>query len=175
MLTTAIIAILTCILLVLSVILFPKVKIFGRAVSTFWPVCLLGAIAMMAFSCVSPAVIWQGLTADGAINPIKILILFLSMTFLSVFLDEMGFFRYVAVLATQKAKGSQRTLFLILYAIVSLLTVFTSNDVVILTFTPFICYFAKQAKINPLPYLVGEFCASNTWSMMLIIGNPTNV
>ena len=175
MITTAIIAISTCILLVLSVILFPKVKILGKAVSTFWPVCLLGAIAMTAFGCVSPKEILDGLTADGAINPLKILVLFLSMTFLSVYLDEMGFFRYVAVLGAQRAKGSQLTLFLILYAIVSVLTVFTSNDVVILTFTPFICYFAKQAKVNPLPYLVTEFCASNTWSMMLIIGNPTNV
>lgn len=57
----------------------------------------------------------------------------------------------------------------------SFLTVFTSNDVVVLTFTPFICYFAKNAKINPIPFLVAEFVAANTWSMALIVGNPTNV
>ena len=44
-----------------------------------------------------------------------------------------------------------------------------------MTFTPFICYFAKNTKINPIPYLVGEFVAANTWSMMLVIGNPTNI
>jgi arsenical pump membrane protein len=58
---------------------------------------------------------------------------------------------------------------------VSILTIFTSNDIVILTFTPFICYFCKNAKINPLPYLIAEFAAANTYSMMLIIGNPTNI
>lgn len=26
-----------------------------------------------------------------------------------------------------------------------------------------------------MPYLFGEFVAANTWSMMLIIGNPTNI
>ena len=26
-----------------------------------------------------------------------------------------------------------------------------------------------------MPYLVGEFVAANTWSMMLVIGNPTNI
>ncbi|HQC74817.1 MAG TPA: ArsB/NhaD family transporter, partial [Bacilli bacterium] len=38
-----------------------------------------------------------------------------------------------------------------------------------------ICYFSKNAKINPLPYLISEFVAANTWSMMLVIGNPTNI
>ncbi|MDE7301676.1 MAG: hypothetical protein K2N47_05840, partial [Clostridia bacterium] len=41
--------------------------------------------------------------------------------------------------------------------------------------TPFICYFAKNAKINPTPYLAAEFVAANTWSMALMIGNPTNI
>jgi arsenical pump membrane protein len=53
--------------------------------------------------------------------------------------------------------------------------VFTSNDIIILTFTPFICYFCKNAKISPLPYLIAEFVAANTWSMALMIGNPTNI
>lgn len=109
------------------------------------------------------------------INPIKILVLFFSMTVQSIFLDELGLFRYCANVALKKAKGSQIKLFLYLYAIVAVLTVFTSNDIIILTFTPFICYFAKNARINPVPFLFAEFVAANTWSMTLIIGNPTNV
>ena len=58
---------------------------------------------------------------------------------------------------------------------ISVLTIFTSNDIIILSFTPFICYFAKNAKINPIPYLAAEFVAANTWSMAIIIGNPTNI
>nr|MCR5646653.1 hypothetical protein [Acholeplasmatales bacterium] len=56
-----------------------------------------------------------------------------------------------------------------------ILTIFTSNDIVILTFTPFIIFLAKKGNINPIPYLVMEFAAANTYSMMLEIGNPTNV
>ena len=41
--------------------------------------------------------------------------------------------------------------------------------------TPFICQFCKNSKVNPIPYLVAEFTAANTWSMILIIGNPTNI
>jgi hypothetical protein len=62
-----------------------------------------------------------------------------------------------------------------LYITVAILTVFTSNDIIILSFTPFVCYFAKNAHIDPMPYLAAEFIAANTWSMALIIGNPTNI
>ncbi len=36
-------------------------------------------------------------------------------------------------------------------------------------------YFAKNARVDPVPYLFAEFFAANTWSMMLYIGNPTNI
>ena len=175
MLATVIISVLTCVLLILSVLFFPKVKIFNKQLNTYFLVCLAGALLILAFNCISFSDAFNGLTVKSDINPFKILILFISMTFLSVFLDEVGFFSYLASFATKKAKSNQLTLFLVLYALVSVLTVFTSNDIVILTFTPFICYFAKNTKINPIPYLVAEFAAANTWSMMLIIGNPTNI
>lgn len=97
------------------------------------------------------------------------------MTILSIYLDEIGLFKYLASIAVKKAKSNQFVLFTIFYLLTSLLTVFTSNDVVILTFTPFICFFCKNAKTNPIPYLVSEFVAANTWSLLLIIGNPTNI
>ena len=97
------------------------------------------------------------------------------MTILSIFLDEVGFFKYLATSVAKKLKGSQTRLFFGFYILISLLTIFTSNDIIILTFTPFICYYAKNTKINPIPYLISEFVAANTWSMALIIGNPTNI
>ena len=94
---------------------------------------------------------------------------------MSIFLDETGLFRYLANKSTKLAKNNQYLLLILLYLLTSALTVFTSNDIVILTLTPFICFFCKNTKVNPLPYLVAEFAAANTWSMMLIIGNPTNI
>jgi arsenical pump membrane protein len=67
------------------------------------------------------------------------------MTAFSVFLDELGFFRVLASAALHRAGSSQKILFFILYFTVSILTVFTSNDIIILTFTPFICAFARRA------------------------------
>ncbi len=175
MIATVILSGVTVIGLISSVLFFPKIHVGKREFSTFWMVGLIGAFCMFLCGGITLKGFWQGLTASQGMNPLKILVLFLSMTFLSVFLDEMGFFAYLATHVTAHARGGQKTLFLVVYALVAVLTVFTSNDVVILTFTPFLCYFAKNANISPVPYLVAEFAAANTWSMMLIIGNPTNV
>ncbi len=165
----------TCLAIILLVLLKPSVRIWRFNIGTYWLAALLGAVVLLACGCVSPSKLLTEFTSDSAVNPLKILTLFLSMTIISVFLDSVGFFRYFANLALKKAGNSQRKLFLWLYLIVSVLTVFTSNDIIVLTFTPFICYFCKNAEVNPVPYLVTEFVAANTWSMFLIIGNPTNI
>lgn len=172
---TLIIFCITIIAMIVCVLFFPKFKFGKIAVDSYWLVALAGAVIMLSFKLAKVESVVNALFADSAINPLKILILFISMTMLSIFLDELGFFRFLASIALKKARTGQIKLFLYLYITVSILTVFTSNDVIILSFTPFICYFAKNAKISPIPYLAAEFVAANTWSMALVIGNPTNI
>ena len=175
MILTVAIAGITAVSMITAVLIKPYIKIKGKEVGLYWIICLLGAITMIATERISLLSVFNGITAQSSVNPLKILTLFLSMTLLSVYLGDAGFFDYVADVVFAKSKGGQIKLFLILYFIVSILTVFTSNDIVILTFTPPVCIFAKKAKISPLPYLFGEFIAANTWSMALIVGNPTNI
>lgn len=172
---TIIIALTTALCMVLSVLIKPYVKIGKKSVGLYWIICLIGATLMILTNRISLKTVFDGITANTSVNPLKILTLFLSMTLLSVYLGDAGFFDYVADVVFVKSKGGQMRLFLILYFVVSVLTVFTSNDIIILTFTPPICIFAKKAKVSPLPFLFGEFIAANTWSMALIIGNPTNI
>lgn len=172
---TTIIFALACAGTVVFALVKPQIRVKGYELSVFYVPALLGALILVFSGLLDWSAAVNGLTADTDINPLKILALFLSMTLLSVFLDETGFFRYLASLAVRKCGGSQVRLFIIFYCMVSALTVFTSNDVVILTFTPFICYFSKNARVDPVPYLVSEFVAANTASMLLIIGNPTNI
>lgn len=174
--TALIIVCATCLLMILSILFFPKLKLGKKfSVDTYWLVVLVGAIVIIASGQIDLGTLGKRLTENTAVNPLKILVLFISMTVLSIFLDELGFFRYLANLTLKHAGGSQRRLFTVLFFTVSVLTAFTSNDIIILTFTPFICYFAKNAKINPIPYLIGEFIAANTMSMLFVIGNPTNI
>ncbi len=175
MIPTLIIAGATCLAVILSVLFFPEIRLGRFRAGGYWLIACLGALLLLATLRISPKEIFDGLTADSAVNPLKILVLFLSMTALSVYLDEVGFFGLLAAAALRRSGGRQMRLFILLYSLVSLLTIFTSNDVIVLTFTPFICYFAKNAGIRPLPYLIAEFVAANTWSMALIIGNPTNI
>jgi arsenical pump membrane protein len=153
----------------------PSLKIGRFVFQTFYWPPLVGAVLVLSLGLVSGAEAWSALTSDSAINPLEILLLFLSMTFLSIVLDEAGFFSYLASEAVQKAHGNQKVLFIFLYLLVSLLTIFTSNDIIILTFTPFLLFFCERGKIDPIPYLIEEFVAANTWSTLLLIGNPTNI
>lgn len=172
---TLTIFIVTCAVMILGVLFFPKIRLGRLQLGSYWVVAMAGAIIMLCSRQVSSKTVLEAILCDDAINPLKILVLFISMTILSIYLDELGFFRYLANKTLKKAGKDQMRLFVYLYLIVSVLTVFTSNDVIILSFTPFICYFAKNAKINAIPYLAAEFVAANTWSMALIIGNPTNI
>lgn len=169
------IVITTILLIISSILYFPTIKIKNQSISTYWPIAIIGALSLIITNSVSLDSIMSAFTSNDSMNPLKILVLFISMTILSIFLDEVGFFKYIANKSATLLNGSQTKLFFGFYLLISLLTVFTSNDIIILTFTPFICYYAKNSKINPIPYLVSEFVAANTWSMALIIGNPTNI
>ena len=175
MVPTLVISITTFVLVILSILLFPHIKIGKIKLDTYWIIAFIGAVTLLIFSFAPIKEVGKQLTSDAAINPIKILVLFFSMTIISVILDELGLFRYLASMASKHTKGNQYSLFFVLYFLTAILTVFTSNDVVILTLTPFICFFARRSKINPIPYLVAEFMAANTWSLMFVIGNPTNI
>lgn len=144
MIPTIIISVITFILVSLSIILFPKIQIGKIKISTYWVISLLGASILLIFSLVPIDVVISELTSNNEVNPLKILTLFFSMTFLSIYLDEAGLFKYLATLALKLAKNNQMILFVVFYLLTSILTIFTSNDIVILTLTPFICFFCKR-------------------------------
>ncbi|GAB4310310.1 MAG: arsenite efflux transporter membrane subunit ArsB [Candidatus Bipolaricaulota bacterium] len=144
-------------------------------VETYFLGALLGPALILAGGLLTGQQLLDGLNGDSGLQPLGILTLFISMVFMSIFLDITGFFEACARAALRYARADGTRLFFALYGVVSLLTVFTSNDIVILTLTPFVYYFARHAGVNPRPYLVAEFFAANTWSMALYIGNPTNI
>ncbi|MBR2892172.1 MAG: hypothetical protein IKC22_07390 [Bacilli bacterium] len=170
-----IIVITTILLMILSLLFFPKIRVKHITLDSYYLITVLGALVLLIFGSIDVIEVKDIFTKNDGMNPIQIIILFMSMAFLSIFLDKVGLFNYLACKAALKFKNTQVSLFLALFILISILTVFTSNDIIILTFTPFICYFCKNTKINPIPYLIGEFFAANTLSMTLIIGNPTNI
>ena len=161
--------------LVALLFFYPKITIRSISLDTFWIPPFLGAIVLLATRTLDFSNFLQGLSAPTAMNPLEILVLFFSMTFLSAILDESGFFEWLANQAAKRARGNQFILFLLFTLLAGVLTIFTSNDIVIITLTPFLIAFCKKTDIDPIPYLVSEFVSANTYSMLLLIGNPTNI
>jgi arsenical pump membrane protein len=85
-----------------------------------------------------------------------------------------GVLEWVAVKLASKANTSLR-LFFVVFGTASVFTILTSNDVVILTLTPIVCTVCASLEREPQPFLVSMFFAANIWSVLLVIGNPTNV
>ncbi len=181
-LTSLIITLAVCVAITVFAIKKPMVTVgflkFNKKplkLESYYLIALLAPVLLLIVGAVSPLDIFEGITAQRAVNPLKILALFLSMCFISVCLDKAGFFEYCAAKALKNVSKGMTALFTYFYFFIAVLTVFTSNDIIILAFTPFICYFCRSAKISPLPFIAAEFAAANTFSIMLVIGNPTNI
>ena len=170
-----IVVIISLVLMILSIVLDLKVTIKKVSFALYWVFCLVGAVVCLCCGFAGSNPIQDIFLREGSINPLKILIIFISCTSISVLLDKIGFFSYIAAVILKKSKSSQTKLFFSFSFVIAILTIFTSNDILILTFTPFICYFSKNAKINPLPYIISEFVCANVWSMFFFIDNPTNI
>lgn len=82
----------TILFFLLSVLFFTSLKLGKVSLSTYWMITLLGAILLLSLKCVDIKEVISSFTSDSGINPLKILVLFLSRTVLSIFLDEQGFF-----------------------------------------------------------------------------------
>ena len=105
----------------------------------------------------------------------NVVIILATLMVISSLLDDYGFFEYCASRAIHSSKNSGERLFLNTFLVVSLISLFAGNDVVILTTTPIILIFCKNAGIDPKPYMYSSFFAANTFSMPLFIGNLTNI
>lgn len=117
----------------------------------------------------------SGILGIEGLRPWEIIIIFFSAAYVSISVDLSGILDFFAFRLVRRADGNGIKLFIFTYIFASILTIFTSNDIVILTLTPIIFYLSKHADIDVKPLLFAEFFAANTMSMLLYIGNPTNI
>jgi arsenical pump membrane protein len=88
---------------------------------------------------------------------------------------QEGLFDWLAALAVRYARGSARRLFLIIYAVGALVTVFLSNDATAVVLTPAVYAAATAARVELLPYLFICAFIANAASFVLPISNPANL
>jgi arsenical pump membrane protein len=97
------------------------------------------------------------------------------MMLLSEIARREGLFDWVATFAVNAANGSPRRLFLLVYAVGTVVTVFLSNDATAVVLTPAVFAATKKAKIEPLPFLFVCAFIANAASFVLPISNPANL
>jgi len=109
-------------------------------------------------------------------NKLDIVVLILSFAIIAQGLKQSGYFKYAAFRVLEVCDGSTSRLTLYLFVLSSILTYFTSNDIVILVMTPIVLSLCAQSGFsNAKLLLLGQFVAANTLSMGLLIGSPTNI
>jgi arsenical pump membrane protein len=145
---------------------------------------LIFGLITLALGAMSPEDVYRSLTgynfSAGFLflshsGPFSIAVLFLSVTFIAIALDVSGFFEYLAVQVLKHVQTSGKKIFISIYLMTSILTLFTSNDILILTLTPFLLVFLRHLRVDPIPFLIAEFFAANILSMGMLVGNPTNI
>ena len=138
-----------------------------------WPEAIwavAGAVAVVVLGLVP----WRdAVTAMG--QGLDVYLFLVGMMLLSETARREGLFDWLAVEAVLHAKGSPRRLFLLIYAVGTIVTVFMSNDATAVVLTPAVFAAAKKAKLEPLPYLFICAFVANAASFVLPISNPANI
>ena len=139
-----------------------------------WPEAVwvvAGAILLVALGLMPVETAWAGI-AKGA----DVYMFLTGMMLLSELARSEGLFDYLAGAATRFSKGSPSRLFLLVYLVGVVVTVFLSNDATAVVLTPAVFAATQAAKIDkPLPYLFICAFVANAASFVLPISNPANL
>jgi arsenical pump membrane protein len=131
---------------------------------------VLGAAVLV----VSGLVPWQSALA-AANKGTDVYLFLIGMMLLAEAARREGLFDWLAAHAVRAARGSARRLFLIVYAVGTLTTIFLSNDATAVVLTPAVHAAATAARVAPLPYLLICAFVANAASFVLPISNPANL
>jgi arsenical pump membrane protein len=115
------------------------------------------------------------LAAHAVAKGSDVYLFLIGMMLLSELAREQGVFDWVASVAVRGANGSCSRLFLLVYSVGTLVTIFMSNDATAVVLTPAILSAVRKARVSPLPYLFVCALIANAASFVLPISNPANL
>ena len=99
----------------------------------------------------------------------------IGMMLLAEVARKEGLFDWLAAQAVRHSRGSAKRLFLIIYVVGTVVTIFLSNDATAVVLTPAVYAATRAAKVEPLPYLFICAFIANAASFVLPISNPANL
>src|SRR6516165_2136164 len=131
---------------------------------------LAGAVALVLFGFLT----WDAALA-GIEKGIDVYLFLIGMMLIAELARLEGLFDYLAALAVEYSHGSPQRLFLLIYLVGTLVTVFLSNDATAIVLTPAVYAATRAADAEPLPYLFVCAFVANAASFVLPISNPANL
>jgi arsenical pump membrane protein len=130
-----------------------------------------GAVLLVVLGLMSPQDVLTGI-AKGT----DVYLFLTGMMLLAEIARAEGLFDWMAAIATMRAKGSAKRLFLLTYGVGTVVTIFLSNDATAVVLTSAVAAAVKSAKAKqPLPYLLICAFIANAASFVLPISNPANL
>ncbi|KAF8931624.1 arsenical pump membrane protein-domain-containing protein [Dissophora ornata] len=139
---------------------------------------VIGVLFLLATKSLNGESIRDGILGEpsSGVEPYAVMILFFSLAYICISLDMTGVFQYAAFWISKRGGGGGQRVFLSFFLLSTVMSGLTSNDVVVLTMTPFLVYYSHAVDlITPVAFLMAEIQTANIASMALYIGNLTNV
>lgn len=133
-------------------------------------IALLGAAAALALGTATTADAWRGLTDTAGI-----LAFLIAMMLVSTVAERAGLFEWAAGRAVELSGGRGRLLFVNLYLLGAVVTLFLSLDVTAIMVAPVVVASVRRAKLSPLPFVLAVAYVANTASLFLPVSNLTNM
>jgi arsenical pump membrane protein len=131
---------------------------------------VLGAGTTLLLGLAVPADVVAGVRDMG-----EILLFLVSVMVLAGLAEHAGVFRWAAGLALRSARGRGWLLFVNLYLLGALVTLFLSLDVTAVVLTPLICALVVPLRLDARPFVFACAFVANTASLALPMSNLTNM
>ena len=139
-----------------------------RLPEAIWAVA--GAVALVALGLLP-----VGDALSGMRKGVDVYLFLTGMMLIAELARLEGLFDWLAAVAVEHARGSPQRLFLLVYAVGTLVTVLLSNDATAIVLTPAVYAATRAAGASPLPYLFVCAFIANAASFVLPISNPANL
>jgi arsenical pump membrane protein len=131
---------------------------------------VVAAVALLIFGLISLPD-----AGKAVLKGVDVYLFLIGMMLLAELARHEGLFDWLAAFAIKHSKGSPTRLFVLVYLVGTIVTVFLSNDATAVVLTPAVYAAAKKAKANPLSYLYICAFIANAASFVLPISNPANL
>lgn len=138
---------------------------------------LIADLFLLAILAIGKKEVYDGTIGSDNINPIDIMVFFLTLAYIAISIDASGLIRWLAFKVLKWGGKVGHRLFFYLYAFFFALGTFIGNDPIILSGTAFLAYMTRVSNniVHPRAWIHTQFTVANIASAILVSSNPTNL